>query len=88
MDICGDAGHALNMDNIVDTRGLKCPLPVLKAAKVLRDVPSGTIVTVWADDPIAVIDIPHFCVEAGHQLLLQSDAGSHQIYMIKQTASI
>jgi tRNA 2-thiouridine synthesizing protein A len=85
VDICVNAGHVFEMDDIVDTRGLKCPLPVLKIAKVLRDAPPDTVATVWADDPIAIIDIPHFCVEAGHQLVSQSNAGSHQIYVIKQT---
>ena len=85
MDIWLNAGHVFEMEEIVDTRGLKCPLPVLKVARVLRDAPTGTVVTVWADDPIAIIDIPHFCVEAGHQLVSQSNAGRHQIYVIKQT---
>lgn len=71
------------MDDVIDTRGLMCPLPVLRLAKVLRAVQAGTIVTIWADDPIAVVDIPHYCVEAGHDLLSQSDSGPHQIYVIK-----
>jgi len=71
------------MDNVIDARGLMCPLPVLRTAKALRSVASGTVVTIWADDPVAVIDIPHFCVEAGHSLVSQSDAGPHQIYVIK-----
>ena len=74
------------MDDIVDARGLMCPLPVLKLGKVMRGVSVGTVVTLWADDPIAVIDIPHFCVEAGHRLVSQSDEGAHQIYLIERTA--
>lgn len=72
-------------DTIIDTRGLKCPLPVLRTAKVLRDANAGTIVTVWADDPIAVIDIPHHCFEAGHRLVSQSDAGPYQVYVIERS---
>jgi tRNA 2-thiouridine synthesizing protein A len=48
------------MEDIVVTRGLKCPLPALKVAKALRYAPPDTIVTVWADDPIAIKGIPHF----------------------------
>ncbi|MCF2872702.1 sulfurtransferase TusA family protein [Octadecabacter sp. G9-8] len=70
--------------DVVDTRGMMCPLPVLRAAKVLRGVDIGTVITVWADDPIAIIDIPHFCVEAGHRLVSQSDDGSYQIYIIER----
>lgn len=83
MDFCVNARHACSMDDIIDTRGMICPLPVLRLAKVLRGAQAGTIVTIWADDPIAVVDIPHYCVEAGHDLLSQSDSGPHQIYIIK-----
>ena len=72
------------MKDIVDARGLMCPLPVLKLGKVMRGVPVGTIVTLWADDPIAVIDIPHYCVEAGHRLVSQSDEGTHQTYIVER----
>ena len=84
VDICDNARHPLAMEDIVDARGLMCPLPVLKLGKVMRGVPAGTVVTLWADDPIAVIDIPHFCVEAGHRLVSQSDQGAHQIYQIER----
>lgn len=69
---------------IIDTRGLKCPLPVLRAAKVLREADAGAVITVWADDPVAVIDIPHFCHEAGHELVSQSDSDDYQVYVIKR----
>lgn len=68
----------------IDARGLLCPLPVLRVGKVLRGLPVGTVVTVWADDPIAVVDIPHFCHEAGHELIEQSEDGAHQVYVIKR----
>ena len=74
------------MKDIVDARGLMCPLPVLKLGKVIRSVPVGTVITLWADDPIAVIDIPHFCVEAGYQLVSQADEGAHQVYVIERTS--
>ena len=72
------------MKDMIDARGLLCPLPVLKLAKVLRDIHLGARVTIWADDPIAVVDIPHFCDEAGHVLVSQSDAGAHQIYIVQR----
>lgn len=54
--------------DILDTRGLKCPLPVLKARKRLKSMAPGTVLSVVTDDPAAVIDFPHFCAEAGHSL--------------------
>lgn len=76
-------GHDCGMD-IIDTRGLMCPLPVLRAAKALRGLRQGGVVTVWADDPIAVVDIPHFCSEAGHRLLSQTQTTEHSIYVIER----
>jgi tRNA 2-thiouridine synthesizing protein A len=53
----------------IDVRGLKCPLPVLKSERRMRDYPSGTRFVVLATDPLAAIDLPHFCAENGHRLL-------------------
>lgn len=75
--------HQMAMDDVIDTRGLMCPLPVLRLGRVLRGLPSGSVVTLWADDPIAVVDIPHFCAEAGHELVSQADGGDHRIYVVK-----
>ncbi|MEM1297954.1 MAG: sulfurtransferase TusA family protein [Pseudomonadota bacterium] len=52
----------------LDTCGLLCPLPVLKARKRLKDVEIGARLRVLADDPAALVDIPHFCAEQGHRL--------------------
>lgn len=53
----------------VDARGLLCPLPVLRLRKRLQSVAEGQVVRLLATDPAAVIDIPHFCAESGHELL-------------------
>ena len=53
-------------DEIVDCRGLKCPLPVLKTEKRIAQVRPGTRLIVLATDPIAKIDIPLFCTQNGH----------------------
>lgn len=54
---------------IYDLRGLKCPLPVLKARKKLSAMPSGSELVLETTDPLAGIDIPHFCREDGHALI-------------------
>lgn len=69
---------------LLDARGLLCPLPVLKARKRLKALASGTELTVLADDPAAVIDIPHFCNESGHVLVSQADAEGVQTYVIRK----
>lgn len=59
----------------LDARGLLCPLPVLKARKRLRALGPGEVLRVVADDPAALVDIPHFCAEQGHELVAQTDLG-------------
>lgn len=68
----------------LDATGLLCPLPVLKARKRLKSLPAGAVLRMLADDPAAQIDVPHFCSEAGHTLVSQSDDGAHQIYLIRK----
>ena len=68
----------------LDATGLLCPLPVLKARKRLHSMASGAILEMTADDPAAVIDVPHYCAEAGHTLMSQDDADGVQTYLIRK----
>ncbi|SDF47939.1 tRNA 2-thiouridine synthesizing protein A [Salipiger thiooxidans] len=68
----------------LDAVGLLCPLPVLKARKRLSQLATGEVLRILADDPAAVIDVPHFCNEAGHQLLSMQDEGAVQIYLVRR----
>jgi tRNA 2-thiouridine synthesizing protein A len=63
----------------LDVQGLLCPLPVLKARKRLRAMAHDQILRVLATDPAALIDVPHFCMESGHELLGvdEIDGGAH-----------
>lgn len=72
------------METDLDARGLLCPLPVLKARKRLLGLAPGDVLVMQADDPAAVIDVPHFCAEAGHTLLDADDDGAVQTYRIKK----
>ena len=54
------------MDETLDLRGLKCPLPALLAKKALVRLAPGSVMTVIADDPMSVVDIPHMCHGEGH----------------------
>ncbi|ORE95922.1 SirA family protein [Stappia sp. 22II-S9-Z10] len=68
-------GEPVNFDVDCDTRGLKCPLPVMKARKRMKPLPPGTILRLVADDPLAAIDVPNFCREDGHGLIGSDDKG-------------
>ena len=71
-------------DREVDARGLICPLPVLRARKVLMGMRPGEVLRVLATDPMAAIDLPHFCVEAGHEHLGQSVDDGAQAHLIRR----
>lgn len=72
------------MDDILDATGLLCPLPVLKARQALLALPQGAVLRIRTSDPVAVIDIPHFCAEAGHELLESRDEGATQLFRIRR----
>lgn len=71
-------------EQTLDARGLLCPLPVLKAAKRLRAMAPGEVLRMEADDPAAIVDVPHFCSEQGHELLEAREADGVQTYRIKR----
>ena len=64
---------AHDIADTLDTRGLLCPLPVLKARKRLQALAPGALLRVLADDPAARVDFPHFCAEQGHALVAEAD---------------
>ena len=70
-----------NVDTL-DATGLLCPLPVLKLRKRLKPLPAGTCIRLLADDPAAAVDVPHFCREAGHDLLTVTEESEHTIYLV------
>jgi len=73
-----------HMIHDLDATGLLCPLPVLKARKRLQALGAGDRLRMRADDPAAVIDVPHFCAQAGHMLVECLQDGDVQIYLIEK----
>ncbi len=69
--------------NLVDARGLKCPLPVLKMEKRLEALPSGAELVVLATDPIARIDIPLYCRQHGHACAMTLDGDTMRFAIVK-----
>jgi len=70
---------------ILDAKGLKCPLPVLKARKAMRDVAQGGVLRVIATDPGAVKDFEHFCKTTGHQLLARHEEAGVLTFDIRKS---
>lgn len=73
-----------NWDQELDARGLLCPLPVLKARKRLQGMAQGEVLRMLATDPAAVVDVPHFCSEAGHGFLGTEPEGDATAYLIRR----
>lgn len=72
------------MSRILDTRGLSCPLPVLKARKALSVMKAGEELTLLATDPASAIDVRHFCHEMGHRLIDWSEQDGVFSYRIRR----
>ncbi|WP_295641277.1 sulfurtransferase TusA family protein [uncultured Methylibium sp.] len=68
----------------LDTRGLNCPLPILKAKKALADMTSGQTLKVVATDPGSVRDFQAFARQTGNELLEQQSAGDEFIHWLKR----
>jgi tRNA 2-thiouridine synthesizing protein A len=71
-------------DREVDARDLLCPLPVLRARKALQGMQPGEVLRVLATDTMAVIDLPHFCAQAGHEHLGQTSVSGAQVHLIRR----
>lgn len=71
-------------DQLLDLMGLKCPYPVLKTRKALAELPQGSVVKVLTTDPMAKVDLAHYCSEAGHELIRRDDLGDRQVFLIRR----
>ena len=74
----------MNIDKELDTRGLNCPLPILKAKKALAEMLSGQTLRVVATDAGSVRDFAAFAKQTGNELLSQTTEGSDFIHVLKR----
>ena len=74
-------------DHTLDTKGLNCPLPILKARKALKEVPPGGTLEVLSTDPGSVADFQSFCRQTGNELVESSNDASVYRFLIKHTAA-
>ncbi len=72
-------------DLLLDTKGLNCPLPILKTKKSLKDVPVGGTIEILATDPAADADFQAFCRTTGHELVESGQDGEVYRFVIKRT---
>lgn len=74
----------MQTDKEVDTRGLNCPLPILKAKKALAEMASGQTLKVVATDAGSVRDFQAFAKQTGNELLEQETVGNEYIHVLRR----
>ena len=74
----------MNVDQTIDTRGMRCPIPVLKATKTLKTMASGAVLEVLASDSQAPRDFEDYCREQGHELLKNEVQADHYQIVLRK----
>ncbi|MHB1124320.1 MAG: sulfurtransferase TusA family protein [Ramlibacter sp.] len=74
----------MNIDKEIDTRGLNCPLPILKAKKALADLKSGQTLKVVSTDAGSVRDFQAFARQTGNELVQQTTEGADFIHVLRR----
>ncbi len=74
----------MNIDTELDTRGLNCPLPILKAKKALSAMESGQTLRVVSTDAGSVRDFQAFARQTGNELVEQLTAGADFIHVLRR----
>ena len=71
-------------DQELDTRGLNCPLPILRTKKALGGIQSGQVLKIVATDPGSVKDFQAFSKQTGHALLSHSEANGEFTFLLQK----
>ncbi len=74
----------MDVQKELDTRGMKCPLPILKAKKALADMKSGEVLKVVATDPGSVRDFQAFARQTGNELVEQSRSDDEFVHFLRR----
>lgn len=69
---------------VVDARGHHCPVPTLRLRRALEEAPPGALVRLYADDPMARIDVPHFAAGLGVEILDREEADGVLSFSIRK----
>lgn len=75
---------SLVADRTYDASGLLCPLPVLRANRMLRELAPGQTLKVLATDPAAEADFPAYCRQTGHTLVGSGREGDVLVFLIRK----
>ena len=73
-------------EQLLDAKGLNCPLPILKTKKMLQTLEAGQVLEVLATDPGSVKDFAAFCRTTGNEIVEQSEGDGVFKFLIKKSA--
>lgn len=73
-------------DEVVDARGLVCPLPVIRLARAVAEAAVGSVVAVLADDPAAAVDVPAWCRLRGQSLEGTQPVPGGTAYLVRRVS--
>lgn len=79
-----DTPPDITPDRDIDARDLLCPLPVLKARKALSQMAPGQVLRLVATDHASWVDVPHFCAQAGHEVIHAREAAGAITWLIRR----
>jgi len=74
----------MDYDHRLDARGALCPIPVIKAKKMLAKMTAGQRLLVETTDPVAQIDIPHMCKQFGFTLVQTAEVTGGHTFIVKK----
>jgi tRNA 2-thiouridine synthesizing protein A len=74
----------MNIDKEIDTRGLNCPLPILKAKKALAELQSGQLLKVVSTDGGSLRDFQAFAKQTGNELVEQQTQGQEFVHVLRR----
>lgn len=74
----------MNAEKEIDTRGLNCPLPILKAKKALADMLTGQVLKVLSTDPGSMRDFQAFARQTGNELVEQASANDEFVHYLRR----
>jgi len=69
---------------VLDLRGLKCPLPALFAKRALAGASAGAQIEILTDDPMAPVDVPHMCRHEGFELVTLTREGDRSRMVLRR----
>ncbi|WP_319823943.1 sulfurtransferase TusA family protein [Thalassovita sp.] len=72
-------------EHVLNAEGLNCPLPIIKAKKMLKGIPAGEILEIRATDPGSVADFAAFCKQTGNELLSSTAEGDVYKFEIRRS---